>query len=114
GEAGRDAPPRSRVTDRLAAVALVVGAVRGLHDLRLRVGEVALRLRLRLERIAPVRRPPRLLSLRLQLGAARPLGRARLRLERLLRLANPLQPLLAPLEVVGRLIPAAVPPPPSA
>ena len=50
------------------------GAVGGLHDLGFGVGEVALRRRLGLERVAPVARRAGLLALRGELGAARGLA----------------------------------------
>jgi hypothetical protein len=97
GKLGHDDHLRLAVNDRLPVEALVKGAIRGLHDLRLRVGEVPLRCWLRRERITPIARPPGLLALRAQLSAASPLTLGGLRLQSRLRLTDPGKPLLAAL-----------------
>jgi len=77
----------------------VEALVRRLHDLRVGVGEVALRLRLRLRRLLVVALAA--LTLRLQL---------RLGLQRRLRLPDPLQAPLAAGKLLGQLVAAALSP----
>src|SRR5687768_16252701 len=72
GELAGDDHLRLSVDDRLAVVALVEALVRRLHDLRVGVGEVALRLRPRFGRLLVVlARAALALSLRPRLGRER-------------------------------------------
>jgi hypothetical protein len=97
-----------RVDDRLAVVALVKRAIRGLHDLALRVCEVALHGRLGLERVTATGRVARRLALLLQLGAPRGLGRGCLSFQRLLRLPDRRQARLATLKLIRQLVSSCV------
>jgi hypothetical protein len=83
-------------------------AVRGLHDLRLGVGEVALVAGLRRKRVAAARRATRMLSALDQLRPAAPLALSGLGFQGLLGLAGALKAPLPAGQLIGQLVAAAI------